>query len=352
MKNKHCTSNPLVRKRWSASSLAKFDQCPRLYQLYDAGWESGERNIKIEAGDYLHRALGRFDTELLAWKGDVEKALYHALKHLFGIMGDWYWVAVCECCGDVEEGSIIPLENDPDNQDIHPACGSRAWMEQRWIPWITNDTKLNRWTLMRTLVWYADEVGAGTVQPLQLEGKDVTEVEWEVELEINSPDGDPYVLTGYFDGPVEVGSEKFVRERKVTTSAGGSWYFDLFDPHVQTDTYTLASEKLYDGEMSGILLEVIQIGVNFSRVTRKLLPKTKKQNWEWEGQIEEIVGEAKVLAEVYGEKPWPMKRANCNLFAGTTEESAKGCIFKGVCNKDPSQRERYLKAGFVKREER
>ena len=203
---------------------------------------------------------------------------------------------------------------------------------------------------MRTLVWYADEVGAGTVQPLQLEGKSVTEVEWEVELEIKSPDGDNYILGGYFDGPVKVGSEKFVRERKVTTSAGGPWYFDLYDPHVQTDTYTLASEKLYDGEMSGILLEVIQVGVNFSRVTRKLLPKTKKQNWEWEGQIEEIIGEATVLAEVYGEKPWPMKRANCNLFAGTTEGSAKGCIFKKVCNKDPSQRERYLKAGFVKRE--
>ena len=319
--------------------------------MYDAGWESGERNIKIEAGDYLHRALGRFDTELLV-SGNVEEAMYTALEYLFGIMGDWYWVAVCESCGDVEQGSISSLEGEPNHQDFHSACGSIAWMEARWTPWVTNDTKLNRWTLMRTLVWYVDGVGAGTVQPLQLEGKSVTEVEWEVELEIASPDGDCYVLGGYFDGPVEVGGERFVRERKITTSPGGPWYFDLYDPHVQTDTYTLASEKLYDGEMSGILLEVIQVGVNFSQVTRKLLPKTKKQNWEWEGQIEEIIGEVTVLPEVYGDKPWPMKRANCNLFAGTTEGSAKGCIFKEVCNKDPSQRERYLKAGFVKREEK
>ena len=36
----------------------------------------------------------------------------------------------------------------------------------------------------------------------------------------------------------------------------------------------------------------------------------------------------------------PMRRSNCNLFGG--------CEFRGICDKDPSSRERFLKAGFVK----
>ena len=313
----------------------------------------------MEAGDYLHRGLGRFDTELhnyIAPDYDhrarsvqgyaVEYALYAALEYFFGIMGDWVEVWVCLNC----KIEIDNFETQVDKEGSHISCLNTVEMTRRWLPWETGDTKLNRWTLLRTLVWYADEFGLGRVMPLQLPGEDVTEVEWEIELPFLSPDGDPYRLTGYFDGPVEAGSECFVRERKVTTSSVGGFYFNLFDPHIQTDTYDWASGELYGGKLDGVMLEVIQIGVGFSRVQRRILHKTAGQREEVGTEIAASILHAEKTAMIYGKNPWPMNKANCNLFAGTTEGSAGGCMFKEVCNKDPSQRERYLVAGFVKEE--
>jgi hypothetical protein len=281
---------------WSAHSIGLLKTCPRKYQLKKIeGWvPKGGGSVHPTFGIHYHKALENYD-EFRAKGLDHDESLLWVLHFLFTATHGW--------------------ESD------HSAK--------------------NRETLFRSVVWYLEGYKDDTAKTLILsDGSPAVELSFQFATEYPADDGTPFCLNGRLDRIVDFGGDNFIIDRKTTGSTLSSYYFDQYNPDNQSTLYTVASQIVYGMLVKGVMIDAAQIAVGFTRFERGLTLRSAGQLDEWMVDFSFWMETNRRYAE---QNYWPMNETACGNYGG--------CEFRGICSKDPSVREIYLKTDFEKRVE-
>lgn len=363
---------PTQLRAWDSTALRSYLTCPRRYQYEIVnGWRRD--NTSLRWGSLYHGAVEEYDEcrcRGLSKAEALEVAFAWALENsgdrvVIKVSDDgegegeiWKpwgstWTSFWRC---TDEGPLLksgPNKGQPNEKKrCHnakfeqegvnilgtcPECGKPTEVVERWVH---ADPAKNRHSLLRALVWYVDEQSEeGGVQPYTFpDGRPGVELSFQVPLPINTPDGEPYILCGHMDSFVTAYDEVGVRERKTTATTIGSYYFDRYSPDVQIDTYDLVASVLFP-ELAAkwVMLEATQTGANFARFHRHFIRSTEGRREE---HLKDIINWIKRAEADAAAGYYPTNKASCY--------SHGGCPFRDICTKDPSTRETWLAASFVK----
>jgi hypothetical protein len=290
-----------IQYAWNSSALGELKRCPRAYYYkYIEHWQSRGQGLHLRFGSLYHAALELYDRQILSG-ADADDAMDRAVDYL--------------------------LRNTWDGRDD----------DQAGAPWDTGDTKKNRETLVRSVVWYLDHYANDPARTLVLaDGTPALELPFIVELPFLTPNDEPYIYTGHIDRMVTYGEDVFVTDRKTTGSTIGPYYFDGFSPDNQMSGYIYAGKVVFNQAVSGVMIDAAQIAVGFTTFGRGITTRS-------EGQLQEWLRDSQAYMEMavsYAERGfYPMNDKACFL-----------CEFRQVCNKDPAVREHWLKTNFEKNE--
>lgn len=364
--NPFTTALPTQLRAWDATSLRAYMECPRKYELSIVnGWR--REGVHTQWGSLYHGAIERYDRarldgkskddaldEAFAWALENSGTLQERSEHNY----EWqpwgaHWRPFWRC---TDEGPILksgPNKGQPDPKrrcqcakalqpgDAPPMCPLSGHPVETQAAWVYDDEIKNRHTLLRAIVWYVDEQPEeGGVQPYRFpDGRDGLEVSFAVPLPINTPDGEPYLLTGNIDSFVQFGEDVWPRERKTTQKSVGTWYFDRYSPDVQIDTYDLVTSTIYPDLVSkGVMLEAAQTGAEFAKFHRQFIYSTEGRRAEHLRDILYWIKRAEADAQA---GYYPQNKAACYAHGG--------CPFREICNRDPSTRDLWLHAEFTQR---
>lgn len=286
-----------VQIAWDSTSLGLLKTCPRLYQYtMIEGWGSTEESIHLRFGIEFHTAIQDFERAIVAGAARPE-ALRSIVRGLLARTAEW----------------------TPDED-------SRAGKYK------------NRRSLIRTAIDYFDHYANDSAQTyIKADGTPAVELSFRFELDWG-PNGEaPYLLCGHLDQVVTFNDELFVMDHKTTTSTPGSYYFDQFQPNNQMTLYTLAAQVILGSPVRGVIIDGVQIALEWSRFVRGMTFRTPDQLEEW---LTDLRGWL-TLAEAYATAGyWPMNDTACDKFGG--------CRFREICSKSPAVRERFLESHFTK----
>jgi PD-(D/E)XK nuclease superfamily protein len=288
-----------VQWAWDSTSLGWLKECPRKYQYHMLeGYVGRGESVHLEYGILYHEALE-------------------------------YYERVRATGMDHDDAVIVTVHNALERtwRDGKP------WRGARDLPMDDKASLKNREYLIRTIVWYLDKFRDDPAKTVQ--GPDGPMVELHFQFDI----GRGYNLCGYLDRIVEFQGEKFVMDRKTTTTTLGSYYFEQYDPDNQMSLYTIASQVAFHTPVKGVIIDAAQIAVGFSRFVRSFVFKTPDQIDEWMQDLRIYLNQAHAYAE---DGYWPMNDKSCHKYGG--------CPFREICSKSPSVRDRFLESNFVRRE--
>ena len=304
-----------IQFAWDSTTLGAFKQCPRLYfYQYIEGWAPKEDNVHLRFGGEFHTALEQYDILKATGVGHRE-ALNAVVGDLIARCWDWKVDKESKAGRYKNMDTLLALTIDyldyyKDDraetfilQDGHPAVELSFRFELDWGP------------AAATSVGQADNM--------------------DVSM------GQPYILCGHLDRVVTFADELFVMDRKTTTTALGSYFFDKFEPDNQMTLYTLASKVILEAPVRGVIVDGCQILLEKPNAfTRAMTMRTQDQLDEWVEDLKFTLSEAENYANF---NHWPMRDTSCGMYGG--------CKFRDVCSKSPGVRERFLESQFVKKEE-
>lgn len=300
--------NTNVQFSWDSTSLGWLKTCPRLY-YYNMieGWQSREDSVHLRFGIEYHRALQDYD-----------------ISRASGIKHD-------DAVHDVIQELVLRCANfNPDHK---------------------TKTKDN---LIRSVVWYLDHFKDDPATTVILsDGRPAVEQSFRFELdfgpqtitynptatELSDPKftvpTQPYILSGHLDRVVTFQDQTFIMDRKTTTTTPSEYYFNQYEPNNQMTLYSFASKIVLDAPVRGIIIDVAQVAVGFTRFVRGMTYRTPEQIEEWVGDLRYWFA----LAEQYATAHyWPQNDMSCNMYGG--------CRFREVCSKQKSVRPNFLEANF------
>ena len=279
-----------VQIAWDATSLSRFMTCPRKYQLSILqGWTTRRRSIYLDFGSAYHKSLEIYD-KARADGHSQQVALRAAVR--------------------------VALSADLENED----------------------RSHNRFTLVRSVVWYAIQYQHDSMKTLTLaDGTHAVELSFLMHLPLKNPWGDPYLLCGHIDGLVRNNGKVYILERKTTGSILNDRYWSQFSPNVQISTYATASKViLADPDQSiWVVIDACQTAVNFSRYARHYIHRDSSQLEEF---LTEVCYYIKIAENLALDNYWPKNESACRM-----------CEFKQVCSKPQSLRQSVLEAEYMQR---
>jgi len=283
---------------WDSTSLGALKKCPRYYQLSIVeGWTGRDENIHLSFGIAYHKALEVYD-HVRAAGGSYADGLRAATR-----------------------------------------CAlTMSWDTPRGRPGavFSQDPNKNRYTLVRSVVWYLDKFEEDALETVILaNGKPAVELSYRYKTTYLAPSGEPYLLCGHLDRLAKFGGEVWIADRKTTKMTLSDFYFATFTPDNQMSGYALAGKVVYNTPTAGILIDAAQIAVGFTRFQRGFAPRNDAQLTEWYEELEFWLVQASFFAK---QGRWPMNDKACF-----------NCSYRGICSKDPKVRDTWLKAGFTKR---
>lgn len=283
---------PQLQIAWDSTSLGLLKTCPRKYYYkMIENWQTKEQSLHLDFGIFYHSALEEFD-----------KAMAEGVSY-----------------------------NEATNISVRKALDiSRGFV---------GDNYKNRETLTRAIIWYLEHFKDDPAKTFILaNGRPAVELSFRLELPLPSPDGEPYIACGHLDKVVEWQDGIYILDRKTTKGALGSFYFDQYSPNNQMSMYSMAGKAVLARDASGIIIDAVQIAVNFCRYARGLTNRTKGQIDEW---MADTLFWIKMAERFAATKHWPLNDTACGYYGG--------CEFRGVCSKDSTVRTNFLQADFIKR---
>ena len=220
--------------------------------------------------------------------------------------------------------------------DKHPILTAVKQVLKETYGYVSDDTRRTRHTLVRALVWYDEHYKNSPVEVvLTKEGKPAVELSFRFAVPIMSPDGDSYMMAGHLDAVVRFADNIHIMDAKTTAYALDSNWFAKFSPDTQMSFYSVSGATVLKEPAIGILVDGVQIGVNFNRFQRGFAPRTADQREEF---MKDFTMNLRI-AEIYArENHWPANEKSCDKYGG--------CPFREVCNKAPAVRENFLKSKF------
>lgn len=204
----------------------------------------------------------------------------------------------------------------------------------------SDDNTRTRFTLVRALVWYLTQFKDDPAETYILaNGKPAVELSFRVALELDSPDGIPYLWCGHIDRLVHYMKSISVSDLKTSAYALSDKWFQRFKTSGQISGYMFASKIILPDEPAKqAIIDGVELKVNFNRYKRGLAHRTDDQLHEWAENTLDWIRAAERYAEA---DKWPMNLESCDKYGG--------CPFqKDVCSRDPSTRKTWLEGLFNK----
>jgi hypothetical protein len=291
---------PTLQLAWDSTSLGAFKSCPRLYQYSILlGYTSRHLNVHLAFGLWTHSAREVYD-----------HARAQGKSH--------------------DEGVTLAVRK----------AMELSWDRELRRPWASDDKNKNRWTLIRTLVWFLDQFENDPIQTIILaNGKPAVELSFRFHTHYQArATGETYLYCGHLDRVGTLGESNYIVDIKTSKHTIDQGFFAKYTPDNQFTGYTLGAKVALSIPVKGLIVDAAQVAVTFSRFERGLVERTPDQVEEWYNDL----GHWLRLAEVYAEKGyWPQNDKACQNYGG--------CAFQGICSKSPTVRDKWLNASFAKR---
>lgn len=202
-------------------------------------------------------------------------------------------------------------------------------------------TSKTRENLIRTIVWYLEEVDeTGFATLIKSDGTPAVEMSFKLELD------NGIIYAGHLDRVVSNGQLAFVQDQKTTGSTVSPSYFSKYDLDIQMSGYTFAGRAVLATPIRGVMIDAAQVAVGFSRFMRGFTYRNEATLGEWyQTSMDKIlsVREATKRFHDTGDLRWfAQNYTACTMY--------RGCSFAGICSAAPSLREKYLLSNFTRRE--
>ena len=292
---------PTLQIYVDASSLTEFKICPRRYYFsMVAGRQPMAESVHLTFGTLLHKAVEQYHI------GRFSKGLAHgdALREVVK------WMMTV------------------------------TWDKENNRPWTSGDKYKNRFTLVRTVVWYLDQHQEDELRTAILaNGKPAVELPFEMPAGYTAFTGEDFVLCGKLDRIVTFQGNYYVSDIKTTQSTIGDYYFKKYTPDNQVTVYTMAGSSIYGIPVDGLIIDACQIAIEFSRFARGLIERSEAQLVEWQEELGYWLMNMSHCAE---REVWPRNDAACGLYGG--------CHFRPVCSQsNPTAATKVLEGSYRER---
>jgi len=290
----------MLQVAWDSTSIGYLKECPRKYQyMMVLGRQPREESVHLTFGLHYHKALEIYDHSR-------SRGMDHADAQL---------EAVRYC---------------------YTATVVRLGTGKAWRPWVSDDSNKNRFTLLRSVVWYLEQFEADALKTVQLaNGKPAVELSFRYQTDIPIPtrSGETFIICGHLDRLVEMDNNIYFLDRKTTKHTINSDTFAKFAPDNQMSLYDFSSTVVWQTPVKDGILDVAQVGATFTRFQRGFLRRTPAMREEWYNDL----GYWLIQAAYFAEKGyWPMNDKSCGNYGG--------CLFRPLCAKGPEVREKWLNA--------
>lgn len=340
---------PNLQLVWDATSYSDLLTCPRKYQLHILdGW--GSKGVDVEFGAFYATGVETFHKARLEGISKLDatiRALQAVTEATWNDGEPWggRYEQVWRCTGTEKyrnkkgnaakcpwshKGKWFPAPGPSQCGE----CGSPTEEERQWIPL---DKAKDRYHLLQAVAGYCDaqpEDPADGLRAIKMpDGTDGVEKHFMMPLPFTASTGEPYTLAGYWDRAAMFGDEGLVVDNKSTRNALDRRYWSKFDLNVQLDFYDIVGSTLFN--YKGVAIEAMQTMVGGQRYDMKIFNRSDAIKEEALRDMQVNLQEAERYAK---DNYWPMKKTACYM-----------CPFNKVCDKEPSQRQRYLEDGFKKR---
>lgn len=291
-------ATPRLQLGVDSTSLGEFKLCPRRYQL---GLLEGyqKESAHLSFGMWLHQAREGYD-----------RARAEGASH-----------------------------DDALDRVVDVALRA-TWDETLGKPWASPIPEKSRSSLIRTIVWYLDELGeADPIETLTLaDGAPAVELSFRFDSGYRTQGGEPWVLCGHLDRIGRLAGKNYIVDIKTTKNALIPRFFEGFSPDNQFTLYSIAGEVALGRPVAGLIVDACQVGVGFTRFQRGLVARTAGQLEEWMAALGYWLRQMEGCAQA---GHWPMNDKACGLYGG--------CHFRQVCASRESERKRLLDAAFKRR---
>lgn len=286
----HSETNPLLQLAFDNTSLSAFKDCPKKYEYgILKGYRGRNTSPALLFGNSYHATVEHFDASIA--KGvERELALYLAIKEAFRLSVGGF--------GD--------------------------------------DTKRTRLSLIRSLVYYADQFKNDPIKThIFQNGKVGLEMSFRFQLPFSAYSGEPFLYAGHIDKLADYSRSLYALERKTTTTTLGDAFFERYTYSSQIGGYVYAGKVVFDTPVSGAIIEGLQVAVNFSRFGRTIVHRVNDHLEEWLKDLEYWIRQVEYSAKW---NYWPHNTEACMKYGG--------CPFRSVCFKSPSVRQLILDTEF------
>lgn len=296
---------PALQLAWDSTSLGALKTCPRLYYYtIVCGYVPRQESVHLKFGLLVHSAKETYDAHR-ANGASHEDAVLAAVR-----------LAMCE-----------------------------TWDQGLKRPWSSDNQYKNRFTLIRTIVWYFEEYKDDPIRTVRLAtGRAAVELSFSFDTPYRSRDGERFLLCGHMDRIGELGTQTYTCDVKTSKYTLDEKWFAQFSPHNQFTLYALAAHVAYNTPVSGLIVDGIQVAVTFSRFERRQVYRDASQLDEWYKDFGIWIKQAEGFALA---NYWPMNELSCDKWA--SQDNPGGCAFRRVCSHAPSVREKWLEADFTRR---
>lgn len=210
------------------------------------------------------------------------------------------------------------------------------------------DTTRGKEQLVRAVVWYIDQFWDDPAKTVILSnGKAAVEYSFTLPLfEWRSPTSGKVLdvfLCGHIDRFAQWNGRVLAADYKTSKYQLDQKFFEKFKPVTQfpiyvTAAHLIAAETQELASTDGILLDGIQVGVNFNRYNRHIIPYNPEEIDEYIQGLQYWISQAMHSCET---GYFPANEESCHQYAG--------CPFRDICAKPPARREAYLKGHFISR---
>lgn len=202
------------------------------------------------------------------------------------------------------------------------------------------DSARTKETLVRTIIWYLDQFWDDpSVSIVTPDGSPA--VEYHFWIPFMTHQGIDVYLCGHIDRLVKWQNQVYVCDYKTTKYQLDKKFFDKFKPSTQMPLYVTASHLIADRLHSfpsahGVIIDGIQLGVNFTRNSRSVVEFSLEEIEEYIQSLQYWIIQA-MDASKKGQ--FPPNEESCERYGG--------CVFRDICAKPPARREAYLKGNFA-----
>lgn len=294
------SQSPDLQLAWDSTSMGNFKQCPRKY-FYSIilGWVPRDESIHLTFGSHFHSSVEAYD-RARAIGGSHTQAIRVATRHALTV----------------------------------------TWDPHRQRPWFSDHKYKNRFTLVRSVIWYLDKFQEDILETIILtNGQPAVELSWRLDLSRTSAQtSESMLLCGHLDKLVSWEKATWVVDYKTTVYQMNEDFFSKFSPDNQMSTYSYAGQVCYHQNITGIIINGIQLLVEGTRFQRGFVTRTPSQLDEWKSDLDYWLTLAEHCAKV---GYWPQNDTACGMYGG--------CPYRSICGKAPSVREDWLKASFTQR---